>query len=262
MFWRDNAMIEGVLRCSTACLYAPTVSMPPAGRIIMMSGMARNDARVVRHHVDHAGLGQCSHTDRSAHVVGEDEERGAVGDEARAVQRNASGDGAHGMLAHAEAQVTLGVLALLEVAKHLHQRQVGRRKVGRATDEARQRGCQAVQHRLRPLASRQALVLGRHLRQRILPAGRQLARRQRLKLGPLCWVLLGILLAPLLPLRLRLGALVHALRKDLLDVGWHLKLAKLPLEVGARRCRLLGAQRRAMHVVCVSLVGRAIANKR
>eukprot|EP00955_Chlamydomonas_euryale_P056715 356534-Chlamydomonas_euryale.AAC.6 len=38
-------MTDGVLRCSTACLYAPTVSMPPAGRIIMMSGMARNDAR-------------------------------------------------------------------------------------------------------------------------------------------------------------------------------------------------------------------------
>ena len=49
--------------------------------------------------------------------TGEDEEGSAVGDEARAVQRDAVADGSHGVLAHAKAQVALLILVLLEVAK-------------------------------------------------------------------------------------------------------------------------------------------------
>lgn len=71
-------------------------------------------------------------------------------------------------------QVALGVRALLEVAKHLHQRQVGGGQISRATDEARQHGCQCVEHDLAVLASCQALVLGGVARQGLLPASGQL----------------------------------------------------------------------------------------
>ena len=65
----------------------------------------------------------------------EDEEGGAVGDEAGAVQGDAIGDGAHGVLAHAKAQVALLGRVLLEVAKLLHQRHVGGRQVSGAAPE-------------------------------------------------------------------------------------------------------------------------------
>ncbi len=61
--------------------------------------------------------------------------------------------------------------------------------------------------------------------------------------------------------RLVLGAslgLVHVLR----DIAGHIELAELPLEVLARQLGLLRAQRAAMHIMRVSLVGRAVANER
>ena len=67
--------------------------------------------RVVRHDVDDTSLRQRRHTHGTAHVVSEDEEGRAVGDEAAVVQRNAVADGSHAVLAHTEAQVALSVLA-------------------------------------------------------------------------------------------------------------------------------------------------------
>ena len=67
--------------------------------------------RVVRHDVDDTSLRQRRHTHGTAHVVSEDEEGRAVGDQAAVVQRNAVADGSHAVLAHTEAQVALSVLA-------------------------------------------------------------------------------------------------------------------------------------------------------
>ena len=59
---------------------------------------------VVREHVHHVQSHQRGKTDRRAHVVREDQERGAVGDEAP-VRRQPVDDGAHGVFADPEMQV-------------------------------------------------------------------------------------------------------------------------------------------------------------
>jgi hypothetical protein len=169
-----------------------------------------------------AHLGQRAHAHGGAHVVGEDEEGGAVGDDAAAVQAHAVDDGAHAVLAHAEAHVALVVGALLEVAEHLHQRQVGGRQVGGAAHQAGQHGGQRVEHDLAVLAGRQGLVLGRVGGQRLLPARGQLAGDQ---LGELLGLLgvLGLVRGQRgVPLRLRGGALLHVGAHGVVHVlaGW------------------------------------------
>ena len=75
--------------------------------------------------------GQSCHTDGSSHVVSEVEEGRTVGDHARVVQGNAVGNCSHAVLTHTIPQVLLLVLALLEVAVHLHQGHVGGSQVCR-----------------------------------------------------------------------------------------------------------------------------------
>ena len=63
--------------------------------------------------VDDPQVGQGGKPDGAAHVVAENQERGRVGDEA-AVQGDAVGDPAHGVLADAEADVPPARLVGLE----------------------------------------------------------------------------------------------------------------------------------------------------
>ena len=63
---------------------------------------------VVGEHVHHVHAHQRGETDRRAHVVGENQEGGAVRDEA-AMRGQSVDDGAHRMFAHAEVQVAAGV---------------------------------------------------------------------------------------------------------------------------------------------------------
>eukprot|EP00850_Spirogloea_muscicola_P011473 SM000071S21097 [mRNA] locus=s71:348042:352773:- [translate_table: standard] len=73
------------------------------------------------YHEDNTSLRKSTDTDRIAHVVGEDEESGAVWNESRQVLLNAIADGSHGVLPHAEPQVPLCRGILLEVAVSLEQ---------------------------------------------------------------------------------------------------------------------------------------------
>mmetsp|Transcript_20755 Transcript_20755/g.52312 ORF Transcript_20755/g.52312 Transcript_20755/m.52312 type:complete len:551 (-) Transcript_20755:7-1659(-) len=217
---------------------------------------------VVGHHEDGARLGQRGHADGGAHVVGEDEEGGAVGDQAARVQADAVGDRAHAVLAHAEAHVALGVGVLLEVAVHLHEGHVGGRQVSRAADEAGHGGRDGVEHGLAVQAGGQALVLGGVGGQARLPAGGQRARDQLLELGGLLGVLAGVRLHGGVPLGLDLGAgLDLGVAHGGVHLIGHLKGAVLPLEVLAGGGGLISTQGGAVHVVAVGLVGGAVANE-
>mmetsp|Transcript_24993 Transcript_24993/g.54349 ORF Transcript_24993/g.54349 Transcript_24993/m.54349 type:complete len:229 (-) Transcript_24993:980-1666(-) len=216
---------------------------------------------VVGHHVDDTSLRQGAHTHGTAHVVSEDEEGSAVGDQAAAVQGDTVADGAHAVLAHTEAQVALSVLVLLEVTVHLHQGQVGGGQIGRATNQTGQHGGQGIQHGLGVLAGGQGLVLGLEGRQGLLPALGQLAAGQGLELSPLLGVLGGVGSAVGLPLLLLLSTAGDGGAEDVVHVLGHLELSELPLQVLAGGSSLLSAQRGTVHVVGVSLVGGAVANQ-
>mmetsp|Transcript_22929 Transcript_22929/g.40811 ORF Transcript_22929/g.40811 Transcript_22929/m.40811 type:complete len:342 (+) Transcript_22929:619-1644(+) len=217
---------------------------------------------VVGHDKDGAGLRERGHADGGAHVIREDEEGGAVRDEARAVEAHAVGDGAHAMLAHAKADVALGVGTLLEVTVHLHQSHVGGREVGGAADEAGHCGRDGVQHRLAVQPGSEALVLGSKGGQARLPAGGEGARDELLELSRLLGVLGGVRLHRGVPLRLdRLARLNLCVAHGGVHLVRHLEGAVLPLEVLTRRGRLIGTQGRAVHVVAVRLVGGAVTNE-
>ena len=68
-----------------------------------------------RHDEDGTGLGERGDAHGATHVIGEDEEGRAVRDDTRGVELHAIGDGAHTVLADAEANVALSRGVLLEV---------------------------------------------------------------------------------------------------------------------------------------------------
>ena len=74
--------------------------------LLYAQGQQGADIRRVQKGVN-AYLRQSCHTDGCTHVVGEDEEGGAVGDKALVVEGNAVADSSHGVLAHTEAEVLL-----------------------------------------------------------------------------------------------------------------------------------------------------------
>lgn len=217
---------------------------------------------VVGHHIDDTSLRQGGHAHGVAHVVGEDEEGGAVGDESGGVQGNAVADGAHSVLAHTEAEVALGRGVLLEVAEHLHQGHVGGRQIGGATQEPGDGGGQGVEHGLRVQTGGQALVGRGEGGERLLPALGELAGGDGLVLGPLLGVLLLVLGGDLVPGGVGLSAaLAEGVVELVVGLLGDLELAIRPLQVGASGGGLVLAQGGAVHVVGVGLVGGAIADQ-
>eukprot|EP00982_Pelagococcus_subviridis_P002992 23048-Pelagococcus_subviridis.AAC.3 len=216
---------------------------------------------VVRHDEERRRAGEGGDAHRAAHVIGEDEEGGAVGLEAGGVKRDGVGDGAHAVLADAVTDVTLRRGVLLEVAELLHERHVGRREIGGAADEAGDGGAERVEHRLGVDARRDARVLGGEARERVRPALRKLAGDDGVELGVVLRVLLLVLRVRLLPRSLRFRALRGAVHVRL-DRLRDLELAVLPVEVLARRLGLVRAEGRAVDVVRVGLVRGAVADER
>ena len=66
----------------------------------------------------------------------EDEEGGAVGDDAALVVGHAIDDGSHGVLTHTKPEVPLGGGCLLEVAVCLHQGHVAGSQIGGSSHES------------------------------------------------------------------------------------------------------------------------------
>ncbi len=142
-------------------------------RLVGRAVLAQED-RVVREHIDRALLHQRREPQRAAHVVGEREERRAVRDDA-AVQRHAVQDAGHAVLADAEVQVPARAVEARERARLVDEGLGRAREIGRAAPQLRQVRGQRVEHLARGRARRRRLVVearpGRVPRQ----VGRELA---------------------------------------------------------------------------------------
>ena len=104
-------------------------------RLMRRAVFAKSDA-VVRQHVNDLLFHQRGQPDRGAHVIGKDEERAAIRDEA-AVQRDAVHDRAHRMFADAVADVASGKIISLRVAVTVQIGVVRWRKIGGAAHQRR-----------------------------------------------------------------------------------------------------------------------------
>ncbi len=91
---------------------------------------------VVGEDVDDRRFHQRRQANGRPHVVGEDQERAAIGTHA-AVQGHAVEDAAHGVFAHAEANVAAGEVTPPQVAGPLQVGLVRRRQVARAAQQRR-----------------------------------------------------------------------------------------------------------------------------
>ncbi len=112
-------------------------------RLVRRAVFADGDA-VMREYVDDAQLHQRREAHRWAHVVGKREERRSVRDDA-AMQRHAVQNRAHAMLTNTEMDVPPAEVVTAQVAKTFERCAVGRREVGRATEQCRQVLCQHLQ---------------------------------------------------------------------------------------------------------------------
>lgn len=93
---------------------------------------------IMGHNIDNSSLSQGRDTHGISHVVCEDEEGGAVWDEARQVLLDAIANGSHGMLSHTKSDIALCRRVLLEVSITLEESHVGGCQVSRSTNETRE----------------------------------------------------------------------------------------------------------------------------
>ena len=100
---------------------------------------------VVGEDVDHWQSHQRRQPNGRAHVVGEDEESTAVGDDP-AVQRHTVQDSAHGVFAHTEMDVAPVEASRLQPVVFLQFRIVGGGEIGRTPDQGGQRRRNGIQH--------------------------------------------------------------------------------------------------------------------
>ncbi len=127
-------------------------------RLMGRSVLAQSDG-VVRHHMDDSDTHQRRQPDRRTAVIGESQERAAVGNEA-AMQRDAVHRRRHRVLTNA----IVNIIAFEEIAPHRPLRpgagEVGVSEVGRAPQQVRQDFRDRVDHQLRSLPGRDARPLG------------------------------------------------------------------------------------------------------
>ena len=105
-------------------------------RLVRRAVLAQAD-RVVREHVDHAQLHQRRHAQRVARVVGEHQERAAVGNEA-AVQRDAVHDRAPCRTRARRSRCSCRLACGVDGLEGLDHGEVGAGEVGRAAEQLRQ----------------------------------------------------------------------------------------------------------------------------
>jgi len=210
----------------------------------------------------HALLHQGSHARGVARVVGEHQERAAVGYEA-AVQRDAVHDRGHAELAHAVVQVVAGHLARRD---RLVALEVGVVRPGEVRGPAKQfwqRGTEHVKDLLRRDARGNcSWLLDRgvnELLQLLAPAGRQLAAHAALEFGREFRVGLRIGGYTVAPRLLRGGAGISSV-PGLPHLGRNHERLVRPVDVLARCRHFRVAERSSMHAVRARLVGRAPAD--
>ncbi len=125
-------------------------------RLVGRPVFAHADA-VVGEDVDDRRFHQRRQANGRPHVVGEDQERAAIGTHA-AVQGHAVEDAAHGVFAHAEANVAAGEVAPPQVAGPLQVGLVRWRQVARTAQQRRHLGRDGVENDARRHAGGHALA--------------------------------------------------------------------------------------------------------
>ncbi len=224
--------------------------------------------RVVRPHVRDGQPHHRGEPHRGPHVVGEDQEGAAVRT-GSAVQGDAVEDRSHGVLADPEVQRTAVAVAGEGAGRQLlgdegglapHGGVVALRQVGGAAPQFGQYRGEGVQDLARCLAGGDGLARLED-RERLLPARRQLARRDPVERGGAPGGTRTPVPLALVPLRpVRAGPLAH-----LTGVCEHL-LGHLEAQPGVQTHRglggrgLLGAQRGAVDLAAVLLAGRGPAD--
>ena len=216
---------------------------------------------VVGEHVDHAQLAQGRQAHRTTHVVGEDQEGAAVGDQAAVVISDAVEDGGHGVLAHTEVQVALlRAAGLIGAGFTLDVRVVGVGEVGGAADQFGQVGAQRTQADLGVLAGGQATVFGGVGGQVLVPALGQLTAQHPLELGGFGGVLGAVGGQGLVPLGLEAGAAVDGLAELVVGVLGNFEGGVVPTQLLTGQGCFLLAQSSTVHTGGVGLVGGAVAD--
>src|SRR5438067_2130310 len=216
--------------------------------------------RVVGEDEDAAQLGERRDADGRPHVIAEDEEGAAVGQE-EAVVGEAVDDGSHAVLAHAEMDVAAAVLAPADVALVLQVGQRRRIEVRRSADERRNQLGGLLQDRRSDLARRVRLLDGRHYLDELVGevagdgAARELVEDARL---------VGIARPPLreslLPGLVILLQLLDAASPEGADVVGHEEgRLERPAQVLLRAPDLVLPERRAVGLVGIRLGGRAVS---
>ena len=225
----------------------------------------------MRPHVGHVRVLQCREADCGAHVLGEDEERTAIG-ESVPVQRDAVEHRSHRMFADTEVEVT-AVRVRGERRRRdrlgaegrcvLDQRVVRAGEIGGTAPQLRERGGERLDRRLGGLAGRDALGIGLPGRQLSIPARRQVAAAEtvvqvlplRIGVGPLC--------EELVPLRVNPGAALEGLPGVLDDVLGDLeRCGSLQAHRLAHGLDLVGSERGAVRRAGVHLLRRREADHR
>jgi hypothetical protein len=215
---------------------------------------------VVRPHPHHRQGHQRRQAHRAAHVVGEDQERRAVGLYDAAVRRRAVDDRAHRVLADTERHVAPRVHAR-ELASAVEQRLRRLDEVRRAADH-RRRVLAEARHRLLPGRARGQLFASLETRQRLVPAVAQLARPRKVPVRGHLRERLAPLLEVVVPARLRSRAVLvqrHVLVHALVD-------PEVPVGIEAHhflgRAHLVLAERRAVRLGGVDRVRRRVGDVR
>ncbi len=217
---------------------------------------------VVRKDVDHALVHQRGHAHGVAAVIGK-REKGAAVDHKAAVQRDAVHHGAHAELAHP----VIDIVAPTAIAHGNHVLAFGEVRAGqvrRSSQHLRHRRLQRLDRVLRGLARSDAGAaadhFGEHLCAQGLPAGRQLAlHHTALELRRKIWVRVCVSSEALPPLGLSLAADRAGIPRGANFLGHHEWLVG-PTERSACGGDLGGAERRAVHVVRISLVRASLAD--
>ena len=216
---------------------------------------------VVGKHVDHTQLTQGRQAHGTAHVVGEDQEGAAIGDQAAVVVSDAVEDGGHGVLTHTEVQVALlGAAGLIGAGLAFDVRVVGVGQVGRTADQLGQVGAQSTQADLGVLTGGQAAVVGGVGGQVLVPTLGQFAAQHPFELGGFTGVLRAVGGQGLVPLGLEAGAAVNGLTELVVGVLGNFEGRVVPTQLLTGQGCFLLTQSSTVNTGRVGLVGGSIAD--
>ncbi len=214
----------------------------------------------MRHHVDDALPHQRRQPHGAARIVGEHQERAAIGDEA-AMQRQTVHRGGHAMLADAVMDVAAAELAGADRRQALGERQIGMGQVGRAADGDVAGVVDHAERHFGGLARRNFGGLRDMLGAEFIEAPRD-AARDIARQGGFESRAAGRGAEPFLPLRpLGAAALRDAAPRGDNAVG-HLERRVRPAQMQARGGDFLIAERRAMRLFGALQIGGALADQR